>query len=271
MKKYILIIAILFSFDTFAQTSWEPPASNIAYNDDKTIKTIVSNWEYIGTDKRGNNFKIAAGGTKTVSCDCIGTGKCNPFTASGPLGSTSGCAGDCDKCSQKQSSIVNINGTTVLHGGYFNTDFSVHFMKSGEEYPSVFKELLDLHDYEIEHNKIITDAFNGLPIVSYKIDENGYLIAPDNHLFIGVVIFGRASLILVPTTYAKLVAGGGATTASCSCSNGNCSKKSKSIPILGSATWCEGDCTGTCTLTTSGSIGYGSTNDYKIKISSYEY
>jgi hypothetical protein len=270
MKK-ILFMAILVNFNAFAQSSWEPAGSNITYNYDKTVKTIISNWEYTGTDKRGKNFRMAGGSSKTVSCDCTGTGKCNPFSASGPLGSTSGCAGDCDKCSQKQTSIVNINGTPVLHGGYFNTDLSVHFMKSGEQYPSVFNELMNLQDYVIEHNKIIEEAFNGLPIISPKVDENGIMLAPDNHLFIGVVIFGRASLILVPTTYAKLVAGGGSATASCSCSAGNCSKKSKSAPFLGSAVWCEGDCTGVCTLTTSRSNINESINEYEIKIYSYEY
>lgn len=44
---------------------------------------------------------------------------------------------------------------------------------------------------------------------------------------------------------------------SCSCSSGNCSLQSKSVPFAGTAYWCEGNCDGTCTLSASNTIFNG--------------
>ncbi len=61
-----------------------------------------------------------------------------------------------------------------------------------------------------------------------------------------------ANLAWIPEyIVSEYMAAGG--KASCSCTRGACTLRSKNI-LIGSATWCEGDCTGTCTLTIATSL-----------------
>lgn len=82
------------------------------------------------------------------------------------------------------------------------------------------------------------------------IEENGSYTLPQGYVFALVNYYGRGSILPVPVAYLSANAAGG-LEGSCSCTEGSCELKGGSI--LGSgAIWCEGECTGTCTLTVEG-------------------
>ena len=72
--------------------------------------------------------------------------------------------------------------------------------------------------------------------------------APNGYAAARVNVFGRAAVVLVPDTApANVVLEGGG--GSCSCTSGTCTYGSRRIPPI---SYCEGSCSGTCTLTTGG-------------------
>lgn len=88
-------------------SGWIPVHSKIQVNDDQTIIIQApSRWEYIGKTVQNPQIMRVASGQTTVSCTCNSSGRCMPFIVTGPLGSTSGCAGDCTNCTMKQSTRV---------------------------------------------------------------------------------------------------------------------------------------------------------------------
>lgn len=266
----VVLLLISNPKDLVGQESWEPPESKVVQNGDFISITVEKDWKYIGTSTKNQHRMFSGGSTKKVSCTCTGTGKCSPFIGSSPLGgSTSGCAGNCTKCSMVQSGVVQINDDIVKSGGYYNETLTTKVMKSGEVAPAVFSELTELKEYQSEFNKIMKLAYADLPYQNGFIDSDGNLVAPRNHSIIGLKIFGRASVVIVPKKFAMMYAGGGSSKASCSCTEGSCKLKTYSGGPLGSVKACEGNCTGTCTLTVGSST---STNQpYEIKIVSYVF
>lgn len=65
-----------------------------------------------------------------------------------------------------------------------------------------------------------------------------------------VDICGRATPLVIPET-AMIIGGAGGAAASCYCTDGTCTLKTRSFPGLGSVKYYEGSCSGTCSLSTS--------------------
>lgn len=164
---------------------------------------------------------------------------------------------------QTQSKINNIPFTG---GGYYNPSFSTAFLKNEDVYPAVFSELLTLPEFQKELKRIYSVAYGDSPVQSGSIDENGDLIAPDGFLIVGISIFGRGMVVVLPKEYANLVAGGGSSKASCSCTEGSCKIKETSAGLQ-KVTSCQGDCSGTCTLT----LGSDPTGNNYFQIVNYDF
>lgn len=228
---------------------WIPEGSTIQENPNDTMTIIPpADWIYAGTPEGGGATYIAAGGQATVSCTCNTSGTCSPFTGTGPGGSTSGCAGTCTNCTMKQSA----SGVNFDSGGYLNLTIVPHIILANEPIPGPFKAMFDVPEVISKIHQFIDGIYQGQPFPEVTQGPN-YLEVPSGYLLAIVNIAGRGVVLPIPENAAPA---GGATgaAASCSCTNGSCTLKSLGGWPYG-ATWCEGNCTGTCSLTTSASVG----------------
>ena len=233
-----------------------PLNSKIMVNKNNTINIQTpSGWVYIGVDSSTRSLVMIGNGTTSVSCTCTGSGSCYPFIATGLSGSTSGCAGDCTSCQMTQTGVFQ--GTTHIFssGGYIDFTQGVNFAKKGVHLPAVFASMFNVKEVAEALNNFLEKVYEGKPYPVMIQGEN-FITAPDGYEMAVVNVFGRATIIPVPngSGTGDLIAGG---TASCSCTQGGCTVKSHSIPFIGSATWCEGDCSGTCTLGCTTASGNG--------------
>ncbi len=123
---------------------WIPLNSKVQFNEDSTISISPPvGWNYVGYVQGSNRLAVISGGATTTSCDCTGSGKCMPFVGSGPLGSTSGCAGNCTKCSMEQSGFTD-RKIKFSSGGYVDMTAGVDFITDNIERPVVFKAMFDV-------------------------------------------------------------------------------------------------------------------------------
>lgn len=244
--------------------SWAPDASKVVELADGILVAPPKGWDYIGYDQNQKIFRSINQTSKKISCTCNTTGTCKPFVAKGPGGSTQGCMGTCTNCTMTQS----FGGDTgidfgILSGGYYNKNIKPRLLSKGEEAPAVFKALVETKEFTAEISKFQSIAYAGKGIQKGITNKDGSISAPKGYSFVGVLIFGRGILMLLPNEYVKRNLGIlGTTKASCSCTTGSCSLNDKTLIGVG-AVWCEGSCT-TCTLTTDDS-------DYSVRLYSYRY
>jgi hypothetical protein len=235
---------------------WIPLNSTISVNKNNSINIQAPlGWAYIGKESStGQLFTIVNGGT-SVSCTCNATGSCLPFVGSGPGGDTAGCAGDCTNCTMKQSAAFQGGVHVFSEGGYIDLTAGITFAQRGIQLPAVFEAMLDVPEIQTAIIKFFEKIYEGKPF-PVMIQGQGFITAPDGYEMVVVNMFGRATIIPVPirTGLSEVVSGG---TASCSCTQGSCTAKSHSVPFVGSVTYCEGDCAGTCTLSCSTARGNG--------------
>ncbi len=235
---------------------WIPTGSTIQENPNQTLLiTPLAGWVYVGTIENTQNVFIVAGGQTKVSCTCNTSGSCLPFTGTGPGGSTSGCQGDCSNCTMKQSAAFT--SEVFSSGGYLNLQAAPRIIMIGEEYPASFKEMNDVPEVAAKIQQFNDQVFQGQPVPPL-IKQGNYFVAPVGYLIAMVDICGRATPLVIPET-AMPNGGAGGAAASCSCTNGTCTLTERSVPFVGSVKYCEGNCSGTCTLSTSVAVGTGAT------------
>ena len=239
-----------------ANLAWIPEGSDIREEGDNLFITPPSEWMYVGYGLSGE-FMSELGGEIKISCTCHTSGRCNPFYASSPKGTTSGCAGSCTNCTMTTSLISS--DFEFRTGGYINPSIVPYFMNADEQLPAAFEVMYESEEVNSTISQFLENIYQGSTIPSY-IEGKDYVEAPDGYKIAFVNICGRATPLLVPENVVlESVAAG--QKASCSCTSGSCKLKKKGI-IIGSATWCEGDCTGTCTLTISTSLIQFSENSF---------
>lgn len=235
-----------------SQNGWLPAGSTTTNNPDGTLGiTPPSGWDYAGYDDGGELHIISGGGAgATVSCTCNTSGTCSPFKGSGPGGDVSGCAGTCTNCTMTQS----VASTNFGSGGYFNASIEAAFVEEGTELPGPFEALFDVPEIQDKINAFLDAIYQGAPLPTITYDAEG-AYTPVGYKFAGVNIGGRFVHLPVPDSAipAGIIAGG---KSSCSCTQGSCTLKSKGLGPWG-AEWCEGDCSGTCSLSTSIAAGGG--------------
>ncbi len=248
--------------------SWEPEGSKILQTENGFIVRPPDGWQYAGLDKSGKAFNLLDFAGKTISCTCNNTsGRCKPFSASGPGGTISGCGGECTNCTMKQSSSLYDVPIDIYTGGYYLASAPIKVLKNGESAPAVFDALAKLPNFQSALKKFIQIAFEG-KLQQYPIRQSdGSIVPPKGHSLIGISIMGRGMVIVVPDKYAlKELGYTNQAKASCSCSSGTCELKDWRLLGTG-AVWCDGDCT-TCTLITDSSIQNA---PYSISLQSYRY
>jgi len=236
---------------------WIPLNSKIQVNKNNSISIQApTGWIYIGYKKGTTQLLKATSGGTSVSCTCNTTGSCLPFTGTGPGGSTSGCAGNCTNCTMTQSAIIGGTNVNFESGGYINIADRVDFANKDIPLPAAFKAMFDLPEVKKALKDFIDKTYAGLPFP--KVTQgNDFISVPDGYSLAAVSIFGRAAMVPVPTISLKTTAAAGGGTASCSCTQGTCTLESTTIPFIGSASYCTGSCSGTCTLSSGAIIANG--------------
>lgn len=250
--------------------TWFPLNSKIQVQKDGSIFIQAPvGWAYVGFESKTGKLKVATSGGTTVSCTCTGTGSCLPFVATGPAGSTAGCAGNCTSCSQKQSAKIGTGPDTIFStGGYIDLAANIDYA-STPNLPAAFAAMFEVKEIKQAFKSFLDKVYGGLPWPKMIEGEN-FITAPEGYSIVPVNIYGRAAMVPVPTIALRTIQSTGGTTASCKCTQGTCTVKSQSIPFVGSATWCEGSCSGTCTLSNAMVVGNGVVNEL-YKSNSYTH
>lgn len=236
----------------YPKTGWLPQGTSFEMKGDKMVTKAPADWSYIGYDRNGNVVLASSNVMSAVSCTCNTTGTCKPFHASSPAGSTSGCTGTCTNCTMKQSLFIKNDPYMLSSGGYFNISAPVRMIKAGEQVPAAFDALfLELPAFKEQLLRFLVKAHAGTPMALPVKNDDGSVSAPAGYALIAVSIMGRGLITIVPEEFAKGQPGYVLMKkASCDCTNGGCTLKNYTVLGTGSI-WCEGNCTGTCTLTTS--------------------
>jgi len=235
-------------------SAWFPLNSKVQVTNEYSLSiTPPTGWVYVGYEKKTGKLKAATGGT-TVSCDCTGTGNCLPFVATGSAGTTAGCAGSCTACTQKQSA----KSVKFESGGYVNLAGGVNIAERAD-LPAAFAAMFEVPEIKHGFNAFLQKMYMDLPWPKMVIGED-FMSVPNGYSIIPVDVYGRVTMVPVPTASLRTATASGTKT-SCSCTSGTCTLKTQSIPFVGSASWCEGSCSGTCTLSNAISVGNGATED----------
>lgn len=237
---------------------WIPQNSKIQVNEDNSIKIVPpSGFIYVGFDENGIlRQSYGDNGTK-VSCNCLVKGKCLPFVGTGPGGSTAGCAGDCTSCDMTQSVIDSSGQEIVIYtGGYIDLTQNISFIQEGQELPSAYKAMFELEFVQKEIISFLKTVYQGLSQPTLREGDN-FISTPNGYSMGMINVFGRATAIPIPTISMQAANGVGGGTARCECASGGSCKIVKTGIKGISLTYCEGDCSGTCTLYTSINEGNG--------------
>jgi hypothetical protein len=264
MKKIFLCIGLISMLNLNSFSQYFIPTKSEPIIQDNTMTYNLEDCTFIGKNSNGEDVELGIVGVK-VSCTCNNkSGNCMPFIASGFGGSTSGCAGGCSNCTKSAAIMPSGGGKDieVIKGGIILTNAESKILNPNEEaiVPAAFEELLNSEKFIKEYSSFISKYIGDKTEITALINSEGVIETPEGYSFYCVSIFGRAVLAILPNSD-ELVGMAYGGKASCSCSAGSCTVKTKSV-IVGSATYCEGDCKGTCTL--------AAISNLKLKIQTYE-
>lgn len=220
---------------------WIPEGSNVEIRADSSLRIVPpSGFVYVGRNRQGTLDFADEGG---CSCDCTSSsGKCLPSIYQGNCSCTA--SGGCTACSLTTGGAES----AFESGGFIDLTQGVSFLARGDEkLPAAFGEM-----FELKAVREALDAFLGTiypkgAAPSLVATKSGFR-APTGYALAPVNVFGRVGFVVVPRNsgLSELEEEGGG---SCSCTAGSCTYASTSIPFKGTLHYCEGNCSGTCTLT----------------------
>jgi hypothetical protein len=161
----------------------------------------------------------------------------------------------------KQSARLNDRVYDFVRGGFIDFSDSVRFVEHNSSLPTVFEEMFELPEVIKSLETFFERVCGGLPAPAVRVGDN-FVSAPTGYAMAPISILGRVAMVAVPVislppTLQLSIGGAGVSKASCSCTSGTCKIKTRSLLGVGSLAYCEGDCSGTCTLSTGKIIGGG--------------
>ncbi|MGC4130348.1 MAG: hypothetical protein QM564_12520 [Bergeyella sp.] len=247
---------------------------------DKTANSVdfklPKGYVLIGETTDGQLSRLYEGGTLTCTCTSPSNGGCSPFVAQGPNGEITGCAmSNCTSCTGTVKGNVLSEGggegdgeTEILYLNKINVvkaDDAINFVVDIKEFESLKNPTSEIMNSEFA-TKTISEFLKGFQSQNKeqlarttdinRLKEIGYILVPVNFYGYRIYLPVDKSLKLnvanpmVNDVIAKyLDDGGGSYSCKCNTNEGGCVLKTKSIPLLGSATWCEAGKCGSCTMT----------------------
>ncbi len=237
-----------------SEAGWFPDGSTVEKLDNGAARiTAPDGWLYLGKDSGGTIHAISGGGID-VSCDCTQGSGCDPYIRG--FDHCCNMKTNCTKCDKTVKSKDIQNGKivefTVQKGGYINLSLGVSFETENRKLPSVFDEMFEFQPVIDGVQSFISE--NGLTEF-----VNHSLQGEETYNFV-LNVYGRRGIISIPKAFIDNLG----TTAilaleklivddkgySCSCTSGSCVLKT----FMG-VKYCESDnCSGTCTLSSSGLV-----------------
>lgn len=255
VAKSQLINDVVFATDV----NWIPTGSVISKDGRDMVITPPEDYVYVFRDSE-NELHAIAGGKTTVSCNCTDGFGCDPVES----GNDVGCymKEKCNACEKrtgvKKGSFAELD---ILTGGYINKETSVRLASKTEKLPLAFSDMFEI-DFVQSGLAEFFDYFYPNGGVPDFVEEGDYFVAPENYFLTVINVFGRAAVTILPDDLSYLdypvFSAISLSSASCSCSEGSCSKKR--FPVL----HCDSDsCSGWCILDSGGSIATTSTFLYR--------
>lgn len=247
MFRNLLSILFLFLqfhfFATAQEITWVPVGATLTEQGNSLTIKVPPKWSYWGLNASNKPFEATEGKDITISCDCTGTGgQCMPFYAQGPGGTTSGCAGQCNKCSLTKTGW---SLERIISGGFVCIEKGVMFAIVGEELPPAFDEMLLIPSIKKDLENFKNRFYPNISIPNVN-ENNGTFTAPDGFKIAILNVYGRGMMVVIPN---NIEGSNGTGSSSCACSGGSCIAHKREVWGLGEACWCEGNCSGVCTLT----------------------
>jgi hypothetical protein len=222
----------------------------------------------IGETTDGQLSRLYAGGTLTCTCTSPSNGGCSPFVAEGPKGEITGCSmSNCSSCTGTVKGL-SVNGTETLYLNKINivkSDDAINFVVDLKEFESLKNPTSEIMNTEFT-TKIISEFLKGFQSQNKEqlaritnineLKDIGYKLVPVNFYGYRIYLPVDKSLKLnvvnpmVNEVIAKYLDNeDGSYSCNCNTNEGGCVLKTRSIPFLGSATWCEAGNCGSCTIT----------------------
>ena len=233
-------------------TEWLPAGSNaVALDGNLQGIDAPDGWSYVGFDAAG---RIAGVSDITCSCTCT-SGEGGSCTASIFQGDCN-CTADknCKACDLTVSSFSpaepNEIGQPLSEGGYIHEEGGVRLVNEIEAgAPSAFKAMFELPAVHEGVATFLDELYQG-DLPPQPSSEGEGFQAPEGYYLAPVSVFGRSAFVVVS---GQLAAEIGeledlSKAGSCSCTEGTCTYASKVVPFKGTLHYCEGVCTGTCSL-----------------------
>jgi hypothetical protein len=245
------LFALGLSASAAAQTCgiealWVPPGSAATPQGSALDIRPPDGFTYVGYD--GDQQLYAAAADIKCSCDCTSSsGNCSPSIFNGKCSCTA--SGGCTSCTLTTSaSVAGTGAQLALHrGGFIDRQAGVSVTEeTSTDRPLAFRAMFDLP----EVRQALDEFLGGYPEV-YSGDlpnTNARVTIPEGYAAVPLNVFGRSAFIVVAAYLAPGAAAGGG--GSCSCTSGSCTYNSTWTP-KGTLHYCEGNCSGTCTLSMS--------------------
>lgn len=200
-----------------------------------------------------------------LTCTCISPSNagCSPFIANSPKGEIIGCSmNNCNTCMGKISNAkgesFDINKVNIIE-----KDNPIQFVLTLEEYRELQEPNAKIFDSKSSISRIqeFIAGFQSEHLTELRemtdidhLKDIGYILAPVNFYGYRIYLPVDKSLKLNSTNPVinDLVAlyneGGGKYGCRCETNERGCRLKTKSLPLIGCATWCESGSCGSCTL-----------------------
>lgn len=210
---------------------WLPPGTKTRRDDaNHLIVAAPAGYRYVGYGTDGN--LVVGGPSAKISCNCTQGSGCMPASGAGKAGCI--IQDTCSSCLGSTSVHTGGGWTDVTSGGFAQTQSRVGFAATSdlEQGPSVFPALFEVPGLRKEMKAFAAEWGS--------TDEEAVLVPVQMAGRIGWMPVSEATAIDRNLPFIQTAA------ASCACDSGSCSLKKGP---LGSR-FCEGECSGTCTLDT---------------------
>ncbi len=208
---------------------------------------VPPGYEFQSLDESGNFRTVSGGKPVKISCECSSVGECVPvYIVYNSESKVLECGGSCLIC------IKKVGGAVVVSAGFVESRAAITVAADVSQLPPVFEAMFHDDGTMALVEGFVADAWGEAAPVEFEAGGQRAQ-APPGTALVGVNLRGHGLLVLVPEGYARTM-GTGTDSGSCSCTEGDCTFQTKTLPGGGSMYYCTGGCKGACTLLVTGTV-----------------
>lgn len=241
-----------------------PKGTFISFNKKRQTYHVKLPEEYafVAENPDGSLSNLFTEGDLTCTCTSPSNGGCSPFVANGPKGEIIGCSmNNCTSCIGKLTTVrgeeFDINRVNIL-----DKENPIQFILTLDEYRQLREpnaKIFEIKAFVTNMQNFISgfqsehlDELRAMKDINYLKDID-YILAPIN--FYGYRMYlpvdKSLKLNVINPLINELVnfyEDEGTYGCRCESNEKGCKLKTKFIPLIGSAVWCEAGSCGSCTL-----------------------